>query len=292
MSQSFGSAPDVSVVVVNHDSGPHLQRCLGALVAAAGDCSFEVVVVDNASRYDDLRNLHSLVQGLRLIRNHENRGYGRACNQGMAAASSQFLCFLNPDTIPEGRCLEKLVRRIQSLPGAGAVGPAIFNSDGSLYPSCRVVPSLGVALGHAVFGLVWPGNPFTTRYQLADWDHESEREVDWISGAAMVVRRKAFLEAGGFDEGFFMYAEDVDLCDRLRRAGWRIIYDPESAMTHHSAGSTRRAPYQMIRHHHFSLIRYAFNKTKGSAGIVALPFIATALMGRMVLAWVKKALSR
>lgn len=284
--------PDLAVVLVNHESGPHLQRCLASLQAALGECTSEVVVIDNASQGDDLSDLGRFGPPVRVIRNHQNRGYGRACNQGMAATSARVLCFLNPDTIPRDGSVEKMASKISAPGGIGAVGPAIFNPDGTLYPSCRVVPSLGIALGHAVFGLVWPGNPFTRSYQLANWDHQSDREVDWISGAAMVVRRDAFLQAGGFDEGFFMYAEDVDLCDRLRKAGWKILYQPEAQMTHHSAGSTQRAPYEMIRHHHFSLIRYAYNKTKGTPRILALPLIAAALLGRMVLAWIKKALAR
>lgn len=269
-----------------------MHRCLAALEVALGDCTSEVVVVDNASKEDDLEALEAPDSRIRLIRNHENRGYGRACNQGTAATSAPLLCFLNPDTIPGERSLQKMAERISWTQGVGAVGPAMFNPDGTLYPSCRVVPSLGIALGHAVFGLVWPANPFTRTYYLADWDHKSDREVDWISGAAMVVRREAYMQAGGFDEGYFMYAEDVDLCDRLRKAGWKILYQPDARMSHHSAGSTQRAPFRMIRHHHFSLIRYAYNKTKASPRILALPFIAAALLGRMVLAWIKKALAR
>lgn len=279
---------DLAVVIVNHESGPHLERCLEALKLAAGNCTCETIVVDNASRGDDLRKLEGFGLPVTLIRNHQNRGYGRACNQGMAASSAPLLCFLNPDTIPGEASLENMAAGVSRLPDVGAVGPAIFNPDGTLYPSCRVVPSLGIALGHAVFGLVWPDNPFTRRYQLSNWDHSTDREVDWISGAAMMVRREAFMQAGGFDEGFFMYAEDVDLCDRLRKAGWKILYQPGARMIHHSAGSTQRAPYRMIRHHHFSLIRYAYNKTKGTPPILALPFIAFALLGRMVLAWIKK----
>jgi len=278
------------VVIVNHESGEHLRRCLAALPAALGETVVEVVVVDNASTDDDLDRLAAANPSIKLIRNLENRGYGRACNQGVTATSAPFVCFLNPDTIPAPGCLEKMVARMSGDAAAGAIGPSIYNSDGTLYPSCRVIPSLPVALGHAFFGLVWPNNPFTRRYQLGNWDHKSDREVDWISGAAMLIRREAFMQAGGFDEGFFMYAEDVDLCDRLRNAAWKIIYQPEARMTHHAAGSTRRAPYRMIRHHHFSLIRYAYNKTKGSCRILALPFVAAALLARMGLLWLKKAM--
>ncbi|MGI8425612.1 MAG: glycosyltransferase family 2 protein, partial [Actinomycetota bacterium] len=282
--------PMLSVIIVNHESGEHLRRCLAALPEALGETSAQVVVVDNASQGDDLDSLEADNPSIKMIRNPENRGYGRACNQGVTAASAALLCFLNPDTIPRPGCLDKMVTRMNADPEAGAIGPSIYNSDGTLYPSCRVVPSLPVALGHAFFGLVWPNNPFTLRYQLGNWDHKSDRVVDWISGAAMLVRREAFVQAGGFDEGFFMYAEDVDLCDRLRSAGWKIVYQPEACMTHHAAGSTRRAPYRMIRHHHFSLIRYAYNKTKGSPRILGFPFVAAALLARMGLLWLKKAM--
>jgi len=253
--------------------------------------SAEIVVVDNASHDNSLKGVEQLDSRVRVIRNDANYGYGTACNRGMAASVGPLLCFLNPDTIPDRQSIAALMAALHETPRAGAVGPKMLNSDGTLYPSCRVVPSLKVALGHAFLGLVWRNNPFTRSYQLADWDHEARREVDWISGAAMLIRRESFVQAGGFDEGYFMYAEDVDLCDKIRQAGWSILYDPAAKMIHHSAGSTKKTPYKMIRHHHFSLIRYAHKKARDPLRQAIFPFIALALLGRMVLAWIKKAVT-
>ena len=178
-----------------------------------------------------------------------------------------------------------MVAALEEKPQAGVLGPRLLNPDGSYYPSCRVVPSLSVALGHAVLGLFSEENRFTRAYKLLDFDHATELEVEWVSGAAMLVRRSAFEEVGGFDEGFFMYVEDVDLCARLTKAGWAAIYLPRAEMLHHVAGSSRRAPYKMIRHHHLSHMRFAIKRADGPLRLLALPVILVGLAARMVIAW-------
>ncbi len=120
-----------------------------------------------------------------------------------------------------------------------------------------------MAGGHAFLYLVWPGNPFSRRYRMVDWDHASAREVDWVATTHVVVRRRAWDEVGGFDDGYFMYMEDVDLCWRLRRAGWRIGYEPAAGVVHEIGGSTDQTPYRMIVAHHRSVWRYAVRTSTG-----------------------------
>jgi N-acetylglucosaminyl-diphospho-decaprenol L-rhamnosyltransferase len=272
-------------VIVNYDSGDHLRVCVAHLEAAVSPLAAELVVVDNASRDQSLEGIEGMARALRVIRNADNRGYGRACNQGFWATSAPFVCLLNPDVIPEPGSIAAMVSALKARAGVGVLGPRLKNPDGTYYPSCRVVPNLKVALGHAVLGLISDNNRFSRAYKLLDFDHLDEREVDWVSGAAMMVRRQAFAEVGGFDEGFFMYVEDVDLCARMSRAGWRAVYYPFAEMIHHVAGSSRRTPYTMIRHHHMSHMRFAVKQASTPAALLLLPVILLGLFVRMVLAW-------
>ena len=275
--------PALAAVVINYDSGEHLGNCLAELSAAAGDAPGDFIVVDNASTDDSLSAAkdHSAVQ---VIQNPKNVGYGTACNEGFRTTAAPFVCFLNPDVVPAAGSLSALAAAMAERPEVGVLGPRLNNPDGSRYPSCRVVPSLSVAVGHAVLGLLTPNNRFTRTYQLLDGNHAVEQEVDWVSGAAMMVRREAFEQVGGFDESYFMYVEDVDLCSRLRHAGWKAVYFPEAQMMHHVAGSSRRTPYKMIFHHHLSLLRYVLSRTRGIKRL-ALPLIVAGLVLRMLLVW-------
>jgi N-acetylglucosaminyl-diphospho-decaprenol L-rhamnosyltransferase len=164
------------------------------------------------------------------------------------------------------------------------------NLDGTLYPSVRRFPEMAVAFGHAFLGLVWPANPATRRYRMLDWDHERPAaDVDWVGGACMLVRRSAFDLIGGFDEAYFMYVEDVDLCWRLGQAGWRIGYEPSARVVHALGGSSRRVPYRMIAEHHRSLYRFV-SKSSAGARRGMLPVVAAGLGVRTVAAWAHHAL--
>jgi N-acetylglucosaminyl-diphospho-decaprenol L-rhamnosyltransferase len=171
------------------------------------------------------------------------------------------------------------------------VGPRIENPDGSWYPSARSFPSLADALGHAFLHFVAPGNRFSRRYKLLDWDHDSGRLVDWVSGTFVMVRREAFESVGGFDERYFMYVEDVDLCWRLRRAGWDVAYEPAGRVIHAIGASSELAPYRMIVAHHRSLLRFAATTASGPRRLL-LPAVAVGLAVRAGLACAQRALRR
>jgi N-acetylglucosaminyl-diphospho-decaprenol L-rhamnosyltransferase len=277
-------AADLALVVINFDSGDHLRNCITHLCAAAAGIPVQVVVVDNASTDGSRDGVEAIDPRVTVLDNTLNVGYGRACNQGFKATNAPFVWFLNPDIVPDSDSLAKMLAAISARPDAGVMGPRLLNPDGTTYPSCRVVPKIGVAVGHAIFGLISDKNRFTRAYKLMDISHDSEQEVDWVSGAAMLIRREAFEQVGGFDEGFFMYVEDLDLCSRIKDAGWKNVYYPGAQMLHYVAGSSRRHPYKMIRHHHFSLIRFAARRLKGPLKIF-VPAVAAGLIVRMLLVW-------
>jgi N-acetylglucosaminyl-diphospho-decaprenol L-rhamnosyltransferase len=176
-----------------------------------------------------------------------------------------------------------LLDRLDREPRLGAVGPQLLNPDGSVYPSGRTMPSIPVAIGHGILGLWNPDNRFTARYRQLDADPSAPRLVDVISGAAIWLRRAALDEVGGWDERYFMYLEDTDLCWRLRRAGWDVAYEP-SAVVHHEQGAiTAQVPYRMLVEHHRSAWRFARTRLTG-VKVVLRPFAAVFLAARAVLA--------
>jgi N-acetylglucosaminyl-diphospho-decaprenol L-rhamnosyltransferase len=275
------SGPELAVVVVNHNAGAFLARCLDSLHASSGDVGLEVVVVDNASGDGSPR--HAEEAGARILRNERNRGFAPAANQGIGATTAPFVLLLNPDAEIVGGTLSALVKVARERPRAGAVGLLVRNPDGSIQPSARRVPRLLEALGHAFLGPVAPGNRFTRSYTMAGWDRTTEREVEWVSGSAMLLRRDALEEVGPFDEGYFMYVEDVDLCTRLRRAGWHVLFSPEVEVVHEIGVSTRGQRGRMAFQHSRSVYRYFSKFAAAGPRSLLKPFVRAALWLRAVM---------
>jgi N-acetylglucosaminyl-diphospho-decaprenol L-rhamnosyltransferase len=274
---------ELAVAVVNHNAGRFLARCLGSIASATGDAEAEVVIVDNASTDGSLERAIADHPDVTVIRNSSNRGFARAANQAIAATSASFVLLLNPDAEIVGGTPAALVKVARERPRAGAIGTLVRNPDGSVQPSARRVPRLGEALGHAFLGPLWRTNPWTRSYTMAAWDRTSERQVDWVSGSAMLLRRAAFEDVGRFDEGYFMYVEDVDLCTRFRRAGWEVLFSPELEVVHQIGVSARGQRGRMAFVHSDSIYRYycKFRGT-GAEGLLK-PLVRVALWGRALL---------
>jgi N-acetylglucosaminyl-diphospho-decaprenol L-rhamnosyltransferase len=271
------TGPDLGVVIVNYNAGEFLRRCVRSVMASAGDVSVDVVVVDNASTDGSAGAVAAAHPEIRLMENARNRGFAAAANQGIAATDAQFLLLLNPDAEIVAGTLASLVKVAREHPGAGAVGCLVRNPDGSIQPSARRVPRLFEALMHAFLGPIRPDNRWSRSYTMADWDRASEREVEWISGSAMLLRREALDEVGPFDEGYFMYVEDIDLCTRLRAAGWTVLFSPEVEVRHEIGVSARGQSRRMAFAHSTSIYRY-FVKHRSEGPAAALrPFVRAAL---------------
>jgi N-acetylglucosaminyl-diphospho-decaprenol L-rhamnosyltransferase len=164
----------------------------------------------------------------------------------------------------------------------------VLNLDGSVYPSARTEPGLGVAAAHGALGLVWRTNPWTRRYRQLDRDPTTARHVDWVSGAAVWLRREALDDVGGWDERYFMYMEDLDLCRRIRSAGFDVAYEPAGGVTHVQGASTSQHPYRMLAQHHRSAWTFARRRLTGAAAVF-LPFAALYLLARCGLAMAQHA---
>ncbi|MGH9103042.1 MAG: glycosyltransferase, partial [Acidimicrobiales bacterium] len=192
----------VAAVVVNYNAGGHLMACVRSLQGEGCD---EIVVVDNASSDGSARRVAAELAGVALIEAGANLGYGRAANRGVAATSASTVVVCNPDLVVHRGALGHMCEALEEDPGLAVVGPRTLRSDGSLYPSARTFPSLRDSVAHGFLGLVSPSNRWTRRYTLADWDHGTSRDVDWVSGACFAARRLAWESLGGFDEAYFMY---------------------------------------------------------------------------------------
>jgi N-acetylglucosaminyl-diphospho-decaprenol L-rhamnosyltransferase len=277
-----------AAVVVNYEAGSLLTECVDSVLADSSANPVEVVVVDNGSRDKSTAMLAQAHPDVMIVKSPGNVGYARAANLGIAATRAPVVAVLNADTRVETGSAASLVGRLEEDASLAACGPRIKNLDGSDYPSARSDPSVPVAAMHGLLGLWWTRNPFTRRYRQLDADPSRARSVDWVSGAAVWFKRAALDAVGGWDERYFMYLEEVDLCWRLRRDGWNVVYEPGGVVWHVQGASTARRPYRMLVEHHRSAWRFARRRYTGARSAL-LPFAALYLGVRAVVAVVAHA---
>jgi N-acetylglucosaminyl-diphospho-decaprenol L-rhamnosyltransferase len=246
---------DLAVVVVNYNAGEYLARCVTSVVEASGNLALDLLVVDNASRDDSAGVAAARTTQVRVIDNPTNRGLSAAWNQGARAVDAPWILFLNPDAEIRRGDLGAFVKAGKRRPDVALLGPMMRNPDGTIYESGRPFPDVLQAAGHAFLGPFAPGNRFTRAYRQTNWDRSTEREVDWVSGAAMLIRRSAFEQVGGFDETFWLYGEELDLCTRLRDMGWKVLAWPGLEVLHEGGVSTGRSRRTHLMHSQ-SIFRY------------------------------------
>jgi GT2 family glycosyltransferase len=256
---------DVSVVIVTYNSRAVIGRCLDSLRAHAPRSSHEVIVVDNASQDGTADLVEREHPWARVIRRANNGGLSAAINDGVAAASGRYVMQLNPDTRADGDVLTPLAGYLERHPDVGIVAPKLLNDDGSLQLSCRAFPGYTTALfnRYSVLTKLLPGNRYSRDYLMAGFDHASERDVDWVSGAALMFPRPVFDRLGGWDAGFFMFNEDVDFCRRAHDAGYRVVYFPAAAI-YHSIGASQSASARLVVERHRSMWRYYRKHLRGN----------------------------
>jgi N-acetylglucosaminyl-diphospho-decaprenol L-rhamnosyltransferase len=256
---------DLPVVTVTYSPGPHLERFLSSLTLAT-DLPVHVVMADNGSTDGTPEAAVERFQNIRLLRTGANLGYGGAVNCAVASLpdseSADFLIIANPDVVWGPGSIDALLEAAQRWPRAAAFGPLIRDPDGSVYPSARHLPSLIRGGMHAVVGPIWKRNPWTAAYRQERLE-PSERPVGWLSGSCLLVRRSVFDSIGGFDERYFMYMEDVDLGDRLGKAGWQNVYVPAAEVLHDKGHSTGKDPARNLAAHHTSTYTYLSDRHAG-----------------------------
>lgn len=282
----------LAVVTVTFSPGDHLRGFLDTLEDAT-ELSTQVILADNGSTDGAPEAAEQEYANVRLLRTGGNIGYGGAINRAVAEIdpSAEFVVVANPDIRWGAGSIDELLKAAARWPRAGALGPLVLEPDGSVYPSARHVPGLVSGAAHAVLGTVWPSNPWTQRYRQED-EQITERSVGWLSGSCLLVRRAAFDSIGGFDSRYFMYMEDVDLGDRLGRAGWHNVYVPSAEVTHAKGHAAGRHPELMLPAHHASAYRFQADRhphwwqapvrwaLKGGLAVRSKLAVAAAVRGR------------
>ncbi|NOZ72637.1 MAG: glycosyltransferase family 2 protein [Chloroflexi bacterium] len=245
--------PDISILIVSWNVRDLLLDCLAAIPEAVGDTfSYEVIVVDNASRDDTVAAIQSAFPRTRIIANSQNRGFTGGNNQALAKARGNYLFLLNPDTKPTAGAIAELVQFLQEHPQVGIVGPHLQYGDGSHQPSRRRFPTLLTLFTESTIVQEYlPWLPWFRTYSMLDQPHDQPQLVDWIVGAAMMVRRQVYEQIGGLDESFFMYSDELDWCFRAQAAGWQVAYDPHALIIHYEGKSSE----QVVSSRHIRFFR-------------------------------------
>ncbi len=304
--------PDLSVVIVNYNVREFLEQALRAVYRASAGLAAEVYVVDNNSADGSVEMVAEQFPGVRLIANDDNPGFGAANNQALREAQGRYVLILNPDTIVQEDTFQRLVAFMDARPEAGAVGCRILNPDGSFaLESRRTYPTPAVAF-YRISGLsrLFPRSRTFGRYNLTYLPEHETAEVDALSGSCMMVRRavlyysRAEAEAlaargldpdalgpaapgaggaGGFDEDFFMYGEDLDWCYRIKAAGWKIYYTPDTEIIHYKGECTKKGELRYVRLFYGAMLRFTEKHVEGKYSQVFAALIRLAIVARAAL---------
>lgn len=263
---------EVSVVIVTYNSREVAAAAIDSILAHTRGVSYEIIVVDNASPDDtgafvsQRYRQTAIADGtLRVLHLPRNVGLSAALNHGVAASSGAYIMQLNPDcrfdsdtaADPQHDPLFLLAAFLRQHEDVGVAAPRLLNDDGTLQLSCRAFPGYSTALfsRYSLLTKLWPNNPISSRYLMTGFDHTTQHDVDWVSGAAMMFPRAVFDRLGGWDPAFFLFSEDVDFCKRAHNANLRVVYLPE-ARVHHTIGISKHPSPRVIIERHKSMYRY------------------------------------
>jgi GT2 family glycosyltransferase len=273
---------DISIVIVNYRVKNLLERCLTSISESRDGSSCEIIVVDNNSKDGSVELLKQNFPEVKLIENQQNRGFSFACNQGVEKSSGRYVLLLNPDTIFPETGLKKVLDFMDSNPEAGICGPKMVDLRGNLLYSCRSFPSFltSISSSQSFLFRLFPRNPLSGRYLLKDLNHSRIQEVDWVSGSCLLARKKMLERIGLLDESYFIYVEDVDLCYRAHKAGWRIFYLPEVTFVHQVGQSTSQNKLKSRLEHHKSM--WIFFKKHFQPNPLVKVFVFFGILARLI----------
>jgi len=239
---------DISVIIVSFNVRDFLQQCLRSVSEASQNLNTEIFIVDNRSVDGTPDMVRKIYPGVHLIANSENLGFGKANNQALKTARGKYVLFLNPDTIIREDTLDVMFRFMEENPDTALAGCKILNTDGSLQLACRrSFPRPSVAIPKLLgLSALFPGNRFLAKYNLTYKNPDESYTVDAVSGSFMFCRRDLIQELNGFDERFFMYGEDLDLCYRVQEKGYNVSYVPHTTIVHYKGESSKSAPFDSL----------------------------------------------
>ena len=233
-------SPDLSIVIVNWNTLGLLRDVLASTYAGLSGLTAEVIVIDNASSDGSAEMVEAEFPQTRLLRNRDNKGFAAANNQGFELATGRHILLLNSDTIVLGEVLPASVAYLDAHPEVGAMGCRVLNLDRSMQRTCSMFPSLTnlILLSSGLSRLSWP--KFFGRYYMMDWQRDSTRAVECISGCYLMLRREVLAQVGPLDESFFFFGEETDWCRRMSEAGWQLVFAPVGEIVHYGSASAKK----------------------------------------------------
>lgn len=223
---------DLSIVIVNWNTKDLLRNCLKSIYRETNGISYEVFVVDNASSDGSPEMVETKFPKVRRIKNERNLGFARANNQAFPLSRGRYILLLNPDTLILDKAINRMVCFMDSYPRVGLAGCRLSNPDSTLQPSCANFPNLlNLSLDYLLRLKIFP-SAFSGKYLYRLWAHDEIREVDWVLGAFMIVRREVIQLTGGLDEDYFLCGEDMDWCYGIKEKGWPVLFSPQAQIIH------------------------------------------------------------
>lgn len=249
--------PELSIIIVNYNGGKLLRDTLVTLQQYTKDLDYEIILIDNASTKGDVEKEIKGIENLKLIKNKSNDGFAKANNTGAKHATGEYLLLLNNDMIFTEDVIKTSLNYLKSLKGKYFVGPKLLNKDGSHQISINSFDSLRYVMSTNLFlYLLFPKSEWFNKYYLHYRHLSTATEVDIVKGAFMMMRKKDFEELGGFDENFFFYGEESDLCYRFKKSGGKVIYYPQTGIIHVGGGVSKKMPWFMYKWQASAKIRF------------------------------------
>jgi len=277
---------DLSIIIVNYNVKEFLQNLIHSIEKASSNLKKEIIIIDNASDDGSVDFIREKFPQIKLIANQKNLGFGKANNIGLKEATGKFILLINPDTIVAEDTFEKMIKFFESNDSAGLAGCKILNPDGTLQLACRrSFPGPWTSFTK-VTGLssLFPSSKIFARYNLTYFDENQTYEVDAISGSFMMMRKEVYEKVGGFDEQFFMYGEDLDLCYRIQKDGFKVYYVHSTQIIHYKGESTKRSSFDETKVFYSAM--HLFVKKHLSSSLLVEVILRSAIAVRSVFAFI------
>lgn len=273
----------LTIGIVNYNTKEDLKKCIKSILQNPPKCTYQIIIVDNNSK-DGSKNFlkHIKKENIKCILNEKNKGFGAACNQIVKLHNSYYTLFLNPDVEISKNAIDKLINFLKNNEKVGLVTGKLLFPDGSLQLSCRKFPTiLRVLFGReSILRKIFPDNSISKEFLMSELDYNKIQFPDWVRGAVMLFKTGVFKKIGGFDENFFLFFEDTDICLRLREEGYKTAYLPEAVFYHKLAVSTEKELLKTKFIHNISMFHYI--KKNMNYNFIFLSSLFIALITRLI----------
>lgn len=269
---------DLTVVIVSYNSRRFLRRCLDSLKISRDQNPYRVILVDNASSDGTVQMVKKAYEWVDVIVNRDNVGFSSGCNRAIEVSNSEYILFLNPDIEVEPDAITRMLKKMGSSESTGVLGGLVFDASGiPQHSASRQIPGLASAFFHLTgLSRLFPRSTRISQYSQTHTSPFQEREVGSVSGSFMMIRKAALDRVGGFDERFFLYGEDMDICLRVADNGFKVLYYPEARAIHHHRTSTSKRPIRSTYHFYHSMALFYRKHYAGSTGRLFSPLVTAA----------------